>query len=1182
MSQEKSLKSEKSRETSTTNWPIDTLKTSCGQLGKQEFIQGLRENDNQTYYRQGLEVLENLIKIKELLNNTKINHHVFRKLHEWRVVEKHLLILLIINNDLEAVRQRKISTNIVEILYLLTLPTDRFKYHGMTKEEIVQHKKADDTALVEYRRLFLKNHMILQQIFNYLCKVKEDYDRDNSMKYVFMITDVLQFFRNLLMINTYPKEKRSLYVYYNNYKIFDFIHELTKNERALKIWNFTIQELLFNIFQGLDPEDIMYDRLKESNEIAEQLLLLEQKKQKERQVADQKRQVKVWVQTTSGYDKVVSIQDAISGKIHKDKKSEPEGNIQLIPNVQSRWFYKPKYIADMNPSTRKFLKNFAIKFLNEAFNVLIQSIQTEISSNHRSYTHQYRMFYLVKFFLKLQELLFEEIKESKSNNDNKDKKVKRTLMINFSTSSVTTLKVVDSILSYNGFCLVFDKMEQWNRIKQWDGLKLAIECLQQMARIVEIMSSSSDVDKETKAVAHDFEYSLLDSLNHFEFLIKLLENSKDKDNSYVKSLIEAIHRYLSMLEHFSKKDHIYNKNKNYKPFYEHEKINDNDTSMLQSEKSNISTILRSESSFTSSFQPVISGDTYQERNAKINNSRESNAGKGEWAMLYYQQGPPKEDPHFKSWWRKKKKYEAKVSSQEYIKYEFTATEKTNLKRQFNKFEKTLANEKALDAIFEYIKQYDVYEKFKCDFYAINVLFHRIYVNQDGSDLFIKVKYLEVMYAIELYWSWIIDNCQRAKFKDAGYSESQLAFFDFIDEICNETCRRMNEVRVIPKTMDVVEKHNLKWVYSTYARYLDKQQKEKNFAERKKESINKEFYKTIETEERRKPYVQSVTKKAIKENLLYQIQWVQEIMTKVGCRRIMQKEFAKNKLEAASYHHEEIEDLIPYEDFEIVPLTNEMKTLMDFPGTFDNCTNFLCPYLWAHKFVRKIGSEGVFWLIPKTISGQELLSWVEMINKYIDECKAEQNDDTVDDKKCPFEVNDEEREKCIKKYVPLIIENGGLYHLKWLQDVMIKLGCQRITEEQIALSNLTESSYEYSVAYEDYRIIPKTEEIKKMMSNYKYFSECENIFCRLLWMLQFIRKFDFEAPYWIIPKILSGNYLLSHVNLIDNSIKEFEEKKSNNAANEDALDAEPPDAASLKRKNDNDSEIETKKLKNGST
>lgn len=140
MSQEKF---EKTRE-SNTNWPIDTLKTSCSLLGKQECIQGLRENDHQTYYRQGPVVLgksdegqgiiqelllfgrivfrllfileltftENLTKIKELLNNIKISHHVRRKLHEWRVVEKHLLILLVINNDLEAERQRKISTSI--------------------------------------------------------------------------------------------------------------------------------------------------------------------------------------------------------------------------------------------------------------------------------------------------------------------------------------------------------------------------------------------------------------------------------------------------------------------------------------------------------------------------------------------------------------------------------------------------------------------------------------------------------------------------------------------------------------------------------------------------------------------------------------------------------------------------------------------------------------------------------------------------------------------------------------------------------------------------------------------------------------------------------------------------------------------------------------------------------------
>lgn len=45
------------------------------------------------------------------------------------------------------------------------------------------------------------------------------------------------------------------------------------------------------------------------------------------------------------------------------------------------------------------------------------------------------------------------------------------------------------------------------------------------------MSISSD--KETKAGVHDFENHLLDSLNNFEFLIKLLENSKDKDNGYI-------------------------------------------------------------------------------------------------------------------------------------------------------------------------------------------------------------------------------------------------------------------------------------------------------------------------------------------------------------------------------------------------------------------------------------------------------------------------------------------------------------------------------------------------------------------------------------------------------------------------------------------------------------------------
>ncbi|CAG8550130.1 4792_t:CDS:2 [Diversispora eburnea] len=44
-----------------------------------------------------------------------------------------------------------------------------------------------------------------------------------------------------------------------------------------------------------------------------------------------------------------------------------------------------------------------------------------------------------------------------------------------------------------------------------------------MARIVEIMSSPSDVNKETKASVHVFEYCLLDSL---EFSRSFMRNSK--------------------------------------------------------------------------------------------------------------------------------------------------------------------------------------------------------------------------------------------------------------------------------------------------------------------------------------------------------------------------------------------------------------------------------------------------------------------------------------------------------------------------------------------------------------------------------------------------------------------------------------------------------------------------------
>ncbi|CAG8786924.1 15214_t:CDS:2, partial [Acaulospora morrowiae] len=114
---------------------------------------------------------------------------------------------------------------------------------------------------------------------------------------------------------------RELFVRFHEYNILDLFFEMVNQEQSLMKWKIVIHEIFFYIFHGLEPEDIIYDRKVESNNIAKKLLAKEDDKKRDRRLADQRSQLKTWteIEACDGIKKAVSIHEAVIGNSSKEE-----------------------------------------------------------------------------------------------------------------------------------------------------------------------------------------------------------------------------------------------------------------------------------------------------------------------------------------------------------------------------------------------------------------------------------------------------------------------------------------------------------------------------------------------------------------------------------------------------------------------------------------------------------------------------------------------------------------------------------------------------------------------------------------------------------------------------------------------------------------------------------------------
>ncbi|CAG8519745.1 17616_t:CDS:10, partial [Racocetra persica] len=500
-------------------------------LGQYEQINGLLDKSIQ-YYRIGDDCKTSLENILTLIK--ELNNDVLTYLWELQLLEKHLLTIFLLNNNIKDNDTKSIIVIITELFVLMTTSIDL--------DQTVDF--ADDNACLQrdilkaqyaYKELFTKNPTALRTLLNLLndhLMIEISKPPENN---VMVVCLVLSLFRNLLAID--KKDKRLHYNLVHQYykeTIIECFCSLDSKNIELFQCNIIIQEIFYHIFHGIEPSDILENPTTEANEFSKKLLEDEEKKKEDRRRFSERFSGKYWVKMPDGYEILTSKKDARADKF-PDEHEEKENK----RTIREEWLPKKKLILDVSDAARDCLKVTAIKFLNTIFTTLVHSVVKDLKSEqYNDYQHSNHLFYIVRFFLELQQLL--SIKDSNA-----------VLIENW-----------PDILNCKIFKLMFNKIRYFKDQKLWSELQVGLECLKQMSRTIEIMGSKhSNKDHETRNKAQQLQYRILCDKENLELIVDVVKRSSKQSVSFLRSLVETVHRLLSMLERVKSRKYIYVKQK---------------------------------------------------------------------------------------------------------------------------------------------------------------------------------------------------------------------------------------------------------------------------------------------------------------------------------------------------------------------------------------------------------------------------------------------------------------------------------------------------------------------------------------------------------------------------------------------------------------------------------------------
>ncbi|KAF9301915.1 Topoisomerase 1-associated factor 1 [Mortierella antarctica] len=555
------------------------LVSTCHALGGFE-DRSERMDDASQVYVMGDECLECLKDIKKFIKyyDEPGDNVVLNFLGKMGVLEKDLIPIMLLNTPADNSTKERLVLACIELMVPMTWIIDiKALQEIATMEEdssIVGNLYAKTEILRKYKKAFLQPG-VLGAVFAILLKPLEVEHRMRTTRDQAVIRLGLSLFRNLVAIPDTESSitgtmeqfissimQEELLRRYQDENIMALLVTLASSasDPQLAEWNSLTLEVFYYIFSGIEPDDLIPTvNGSVKNSQLQDMLNKEQQAKANQSTAGRKRHDRF------GTTGEVRLKDGTRMVLHKNGAlfTPFENQLDEIKKPRAktkRQIEFGEYKKNLSKSGALMLRNLAMNMLDSCFNPLFGSLRKDMESrrervkDHHHGQYLYLMGFLLKYQRQYSDYLGKQYHERKRKmTDRQLQALKQEYKENMKQCN---FGLVGTAVQVKSVFQVVQMMREKSELKEWEMVRRAMDCFQEILMTLHAMFKSSD--EAYKDASNSVQNNLYYEGATLELFLDLARNYKTQSKKYLHTLTRMIHILLKTLENYSKStDYMY-------------------------------------------------------------------------------------------------------------------------------------------------------------------------------------------------------------------------------------------------------------------------------------------------------------------------------------------------------------------------------------------------------------------------------------------------------------------------------------------------------------------------------------------------------------------------------------------------------------------------------------------------
>ncbi|KAF9311667.1 Topoisomerase 1-associated factor 1 [Podila horticola] len=555
------------------------LVSTCHALGGFE-DRSERMDDASQVYVMGDECLECLKDIKKFIKyyDEPGDNVVLNFLGKMGVLEKDLIPIMLLNTPADNSTKERLVLACIELMVPMTWIIDiKALQEIATMEEdssIVGNLYVKTEILRKYKKAFLQPG-VLGAVFAILLKPLQVEHRMRTTRDQAVIRLGLSLFRNLVAIPDTESSitgtmeqfissimQEELLCRYQDENIMALLVTLASSagDPQLAEWNTMTLEVFYYIFSGIEPDDLIPTVTGSvKNSQLQDMLNKEQQAKANQSTAGRKRHDRF------GTTGEVRLKDGTRMVLHKNGAlfTPFENQLDEIKKPRAktkRQIEFGEYKKNLSKSGALMLRNLAMNMLDSCFNPLFGSLRKDMEArrervkDHHHGQYLYLMGFLLKYQRQYSEYLGKQYHERKRKmTDQQLQALKQEYKENMRQCN---FGLVGTAVQVKSVFQVVQMMRTKSELKEWEMVRRAMDCFQEILMTLHAMSKSSD--EAYKDSSNSAQNNLYYEGATLELFLDLARNYKTQSRKYLHTLMRMVHILLKTLENYSKSnDYMY-------------------------------------------------------------------------------------------------------------------------------------------------------------------------------------------------------------------------------------------------------------------------------------------------------------------------------------------------------------------------------------------------------------------------------------------------------------------------------------------------------------------------------------------------------------------------------------------------------------------------------------------------